>query len=72
MFLLRAVGPVLLALAAVVAIDRLTSRRGLQPPGFDPARRGEAAAGARRGLAMTAVAAVLWTAGPRPIFCPDT
>jgi membrane protease YdiL (CAAX protease family) len=60
MFLLRAVGPVLLAMAAVVAIDRLTSRRGLRPPGFDPKRRGDGPAVARRGLAMAVLAGVLW------------
>ena len=60
MFLLRAVGPVLLALAAVAAIDRLTRLRGLRPPGFDPARFGEAPAALRRGLAMAALAGVLW------------
>lgn len=60
MFLLRAVGPVALALAAVVAIDRITWRRGLRPPGFDPARFGEAPAALRRGLAMAALAGVLW------------
>jgi membrane protease YdiL (CAAX protease family) len=51
---------VLLALAAVVTIDRLSSRRGLQPPAFDPAWRGDGTAVARRGLAMAALAGVLW------------
>ena len=60
MFLLRAVGPVLLALATVTAIDRLTFRRGLQPPGFDPVRRGDGAAAVRRGLALAVLAGVLW------------
>ena len=60
MLLLRAVGPVLLSLATVAAIDRLTVQRGLRPPGFDPARAGEAAAGLRRGLAMAVLAGVLW------------
>lgn len=58
--MLRAVGPVLLALAAVAWIDRLTSRRGLRPPGFDPARCGEGPAAVRRGLAMAVLAGVLW------------
>ena len=60
MYFLRAVGPVLLALAAVVAIDRLTRRRGLEPPGFDPELSGETAAPLRRGVTMAIVAAVLW------------
>ncbi len=60
MLLLRTVGPVLLALAAAAAIDRLTRHRGLQPPGFDPARRGDGTALVRRGLAMAVLAGVLW------------
>lgn len=60
MLLLRTVGPVLLALAAVAAIDRLTWQRGLQPPGFDPRRRGDGTALLRRGLAMAVLAGVLW------------
>ncbi|MFQ5351223.1 MAG: type II CAAX prenyl endopeptidase Rce1 family protein, partial [Thermoanaerobaculia bacterium] len=60
MLLLRAVGPLLLALAAVVAIDRLTTRAGLQPPGFLAARQDEGKALLRRGLAMAALAGVLW------------
>ena len=60
MLFLRTAGPVLLALVAVVAIDGLTLRRGLQPPGFDPGRIGGSLAAVRRGLAMTAVAIVLW------------
>ncbi len=57
---LRVVGPVLLALAAALAIDRMTARRGLRPPAFDPEWRGYGAAAVRRGLALAAVAAVLW------------
>ena len=56
MMVLRVIGPVLLALAAALAIDRLTARRGLRPPGFDPAWRGHGAALVRRGLAMAVVA----------------
>lgn len=57
----------LLVLAAFAAfvIDRLTARRGLEPPGFvaadhplDPGSRWLAAA--RRALALTAIAMVLW------------
>ncbi len=60
MFVLRVAGPVLLALAAALAIDRLTARRGLRPPAFDPRWRGPGAAAVRRGLALAVVAAVLW------------
>ena len=38
--LLRAAGPVIAALAAVLLFDRMTRRRGLDPPGFRaPLRR---------------------------------
>ena len=50
----------LLAIAATVAIDWLTERRGLRPPGFDPLRAGSGPAALRRGLAMTVLAGVLW------------
>lgn len=60
MSLLRAVGPVILSLAAVVLIDRLTRWRGLEPPGFDPARSGEPQAALRRGLALAMLAGALW------------
>jgi membrane protease YdiL (CAAX protease family) len=50
--LLRAAGPALLALLAAWAFDRLTARRGFDPPGF--------AAPWRRALAFLAVAFVLW------------
>ncbi len=57
---LRTVGPLLLAAATALAVDAMTRRRGLEPPGFrpDPARPGLAAL--RRGLALTVVAGVLW------------
>ena len=60
MFLLRTIGPVVLAVATAAAIDRMTRQRGLQPPGFDPAWRGPGTAVRRRGLALAALAAVLW------------
>ena len=60
MFLLRTVGPVLLAVAAAAAVDRLTVRRGLQPPGFRPEQFGEGLAAARRGLALAVLAGVFW------------
>jgi membrane protease YdiL (CAAX protease family) len=66
MFVLRVLGPLLLALAAVAAIDRSTLRRGLQPPGFEPRRQGLASAAARRGLALTAIGGVLWVG----VFAP--
>lgn len=50
--LLRAAGPALLALLAAWAFDRLTARRGFDPPGF--------AEPWRRALAFLAVAFVLW------------
>jgi len=50
--LLRAAGPAVLALLAAWAFDRLTARRGLTPPGF--------AQPWRRGLALLAIAGVLW------------
>jgi len=50
--LLRVAGPALLALLAAWAFDRLTARRGFDPPGF--------AAPWRRALAFLAVAFVLW------------
>ena len=71
--LLRAVGPVLLAIATAVAIDRLTTLRGLQPPVFEAARRGDGAAVARRGLALAMLAGVLWLGvfGPLGIVGTD-
>jgi membrane protease YdiL (CAAX protease family) len=60
MFLLRTVGPVLLAMTTAVAVDRLTWRRGLQPPGFGSARVGEGLAAARHGLALAVLAGALW------------
>ena len=73
MALLRWLGPLLLALAAVVAIDRLTARRGLQPPAFDAAWRGDGPALARRALAMAILAGVLWLGvfGPLAIVGTD-
>ncbi len=50
--LLRAFGPVVLALLAAGTFDRMTARRGFDPPGF--------AAPWRRGLAFLAIAGVLW------------
>ncbi len=50
--LLRAAGPLVLALLAAWAFDRLTARRGFDPPGF--------AAPWRRALAFVAIALVLW------------
>lgn len=73
MHLLRTLGPALLALAAVVAIDRLTARRGLQPPAFAAAWRGEGPARARRALAMGLLAGVLWVGvfGPLGVVGTD-
>jgi membrane protease YdiL (CAAX protease family) len=50
--LLRAVGPAVLALLATAAFDRLTARRGFDPPGF--------AVPWRRALGFAAIALVLW------------
>lgn len=50
--LLRAAGPLALALLAAWAFDRMTARRGFDPPGF--------AAPWRRAIAFLAIAAVLW------------
>jgi membrane protease YdiL (CAAX protease family) len=56
--LLRAGGPVLLALLAAWAFDRLTARRGFDPPGF--------AVPWRRAIAFLAIAFVLWVG----VFAP--
>lgn len=50
--LLRAVGPALLALLAAWAFDRMTARRGFDPPGF--------ARPWRRATAFAAIAFALW------------
>lgn len=63
---IRAAGPLLLALATVWGIDRLTRERGLQPPGFRASWVGEPLAAARRALALAAVAGVLWVG----VFAP--
>lgn len=58
---LRVVGPFLLAVVAAGAIDRLTERAGLLPPGFRPPVEGSPfAASVRRTVALGVLAAVLW------------
>ena len=56
--ILRAVAPLALALLAAWAFDRLTARRGFDPPGF--------AAPWRRAIAFVAIAGVLWAG----VFAP--
>lgn len=56
--ILRAAGPLALALLAAWAFDRLTARRGFDPPGF--------AAPWRRAIAFVAIALVLWAG----VFAP--
>jgi len=64
MDLLRAIGPAALALVAVLVIDALTRRRGLQPPGFQIPPGGDSWTGltalVRRVFAMIVLWLVLW------------
>ena len=60
---LRTFGPVLLALVAAMAVDRLTERKGLLPPAFcPPGGEMELRSGfpLRRLLALGVVWGVLW------------
>ncbi len=61
---LAAAGPLVLALLTALAIDRLTARRGLAPPGFSAPEGAGAGArwlsAGRRALAFGVLAGVLW------------
>lgn len=65
---LRSLGPPILALAATVAVDRLMERRGLVPPYFQIAGRGDRATGhaIRRALGGLGLFLLFWFA----VFAP--
>ncbi len=68
---LRTVGPVLLAVATAFAVDRLTVRRGLDPPGFRAppgwSEREVLLPPLRRAAALFCVALVLWLGAFAPL-----